>query len=157
MAVPGEYRLQLRAEDEDDRDFLLQLYATTRWDELGPTGWSEAAKLEFLRQQFHCQHLHYHRAFPDAAFDVVSIAEPVGRLYLNRGSGDYHVIDVSLLPQWRNRGVGSQLLQQVQAQARARGCKVSLYVELHSPARKLYERLGFGAVEQGNIRVRMEC
>jgi ribosomal protein S18 acetylase RimI-like enzyme len=157
MAVPSQHPLQLHAAGEDDRDFLLQLYATTRWDELGPTGWSDAAKLDFLRQQFRCQDLHYRKAFPNAAFDVVSIAEPVGRLYLNRGSRDYHVIDVSLLPQWRNRGIGSQLLQQVQAQARAHDCRVSLYVDLHSPARKLYERLGFSAVEPGDIRVRMEC
>src|SRR5688572_31882318 len=62
-----------RAAAEDDRDFLLQLYATTRWDELAPTGWSDAAKLDFLRQQFRCQDLHYRKAFPNAAFDVVSI------------------------------------------------------------------------------------
>ena len=49
--------------------------------------------------------------------------------------------DIALLPAWRGRGLGGRCLQALVDQGRALG----IQVELHNPARRLYERLGFVA------------
>jgi ribosomal protein S18 acetylase RimI-like enzyme len=66
-----------------------------------------------------------------------------GRLWLDEGDDRLHILDIALLPAWRGRGLGTRCLQ---ALAEAAGQRpLSIHVEIHNPARRLYERLGFVA------------
>ena len=60
--------------------------------------------------------------------------------------------DLAVLPEFRGKGVGRQLLQAVERKARELGCcKLTLEVqEDNSPARRLYERFGFADVRYGD-------
>jgi ribosomal protein S18 acetylase RimI-like enzyme len=52
--------------------------------------------------------------------------------------------DLSVIPEYRNRGIGRQLLEAVEGVARSRGCcKITLEVMAENPARRLYEAVGF--------------
>jgi ribosomal protein S18 acetylase RimI-like enzyme len=140
-----------------DEPFLLALYASTREEELAITGWSDREKDAFVRMQFAAQHRHYTTHYPSARFDVVlADGEPAGRLYVDRTPHDLHVIEISIAPAWRNRGIGARLLAELFAEADATGRVTSVYVEIHNPARRLYDRLGFEAVETGPIYLRLE-
>lgn len=77
--------------------------------------------------------------------------EPIGRLYRCVLGGELRVLDIALLPPWRNRGYGSRLLDDILAEATAAGLPVTLYVEAHNPARRLYDRLGFVLIEEGDV------
>ncbi len=57
-------------------------------------------------------------------------------------------ISLALLPEYRNQGLGTRLLETVILQARPRFPGLSLSVVESSPARRLYERLGFQKVGQ---------
>jgi ribosomal protein S18 acetylase RimI-like enzyme len=57
-------------------------------------------------------------------------------------------ISLALLPEYRNQGLGKRLLETVILQARPRFSGLSLSVVADSPARRLYERLGFQKVGQ---------
>jgi ribosomal protein S18 acetylase RimI-like enzyme len=74
-----------------------------------------------------------------------------------RDEHDIRVVDVSLLPEFRARGVGTRLLTAILAEAAAGGQRVTIHVEQHNPARALYERLGFAPVEDLGVYLRMEC
>ncbi len=51
---------------------------------------------------------------------------------------------ICVLPAWRGRGIGRDLLDRVIIAAAARGVdRISLSVEADNPARRLYERSGF--------------
>ena len=69
----------------------------------------------------------------------------VGRLYLNRSSSTWRVIDLALLPEAQGRGLGGALLRIVQAEARAHGADaLDLHVlKTNRRAAALYGRLGF--------------
>lgn len=56
-----------------------------------------------------------------------------------------NIHDLAVLPEYRDRGVGSQLLEAVCRRARDSGCcKVTLEVrEANNAAQRLYRRLGF--------------
>jgi ribosomal protein S18 acetylase RimI-like enzyme len=149
--------IQLRPETDADGDFTRALFVSTRWDELAVAAWPESTKLAFLHDQFRLQRAHYRSAYHDAAFQLILAEdEPIGRLYLHRGATDYRIVDISLLPQWRRRGVGEYLLHSVQVEAGSRHCKVSVHVEINNPAQRLYARLGFRPVEDKGIYLLLE-
>jgi GNAT superfamily N-acetyltransferase len=147
----------LRPVRDDDRDFLFRLYASTREQELAPVPWSAEQKEMFLRQQFDAQSSWWSQQYSDATFNVVEVdGEAGGRLYIHRTPNEYRIIDLALLPAHRARGIGTQLLSEVIAEAERAGTRVSLHVEVFNPARRLYERMGFVPVEDKGVYLLME-
>lgn len=142
--------ISLRAETEVDIPFLRTLYISMRWDELAILiDWSDEQKVAFLESQFDYQRRHYRNAYWDAEFNVVQLdGQDVGRLYLHRGIKDLRIVDVGVLPAFRNQGVGTQLLKGVLAEGDATDKTVSIHVEVFNPAQHLYRRLGFRDVHQ---------
>lgn len=148
--------LRLRPETDDDLPFLQELYRSVRWPELAVTDWSGAQKSAFLAEQFRLQHRSYRTSFPDGQFWIVERAgAPVGRLYLAGAAGALHIVDISLLPEQRNRGCGRALLEAVIA-AKPAHASVTLFVEETNPARRLYERLGFRGGRSDGLYLRMD-
>lgn len=153
LALPAG--LRLRPMVEDDRPFLLQVYASTRSDELALTAWSEPQKADFIAFQFHAQHTHYAHHYHDAEFLVIEReGRAAGRLYLHRGQ-DLRIVDISLLPEARGQGIGSALLRALMDEARASAIPVSIHVERSNPALRLYRRLGFLPVSEHGIYLLM--
>ncbi len=73
----------------------------------------------------------------------MSTGKPIGRLYVLRGEKAHNLIDISLLPEWTGKGIGSRLLDGVLAEADAASLPVTLHAAVNSPARSLYARKGF--------------
>jgi ribosomal protein S18 acetylase RimI-like enzyme len=147
----------LRPETPGDEGFLRAVYAWTRAEELERTPWNDEQKAAFVAMQFEAQRAYYREVYPDAAYDVVVIdGQDAGRLYVARLPEEIRVVDISLLPEFRGRGIGATLLGDVQAEAAASGRKVVIHVEQQNRAKNLYVRLGFVPVEDLGIYLRME-
>jgi ribosomal protein S18 acetylase RimI-like enzyme len=146
LATPGALAaagLRLRRLVAADRPALEALYRLQRWDEFAPLGWPDAARAGFIDSQYDFQDRNYRSAFPGAEFYAIDRdGEVVGRIYLDRGTEALHLLEISLHPDWRGRGLGRALLIQLQAEVRAGAC-LRLSVAEGNPARRLYERLGF--------------
>ena len=70
------------------------------------------------------------------------------RVQPKRPRGAYHIAEIDVDPSFRNRGIGSALLDHAEAEARAGGyARMSLTTTTINPARRLYERHGFRVVE----------
>jgi GNAT superfamily N-acetyltransferase len=142
---------------DEDLPFVEALYASTRTEELARTGWPMTLREHFLRQQHEAQHRHYRASYSGAAWLIVEQAgTPIGRLYLLETEREYLLIDISLLPEMRELGLGKAVISDIVAAARIAGKTVSLHVERTNPARRLYARLGFVQVEDKGIYLRME-
>ncbi|RZJ06664.1 MAG: N-acetyltransferase [Rubrivivax sp.] len=123
-----------------DDSWQLAIYASTRADELVLAGWPPAQCEAFLRQQHEAQQRHYKTHFPRSVCYLILVGDDVaGRLWLDERGERLHILDIALLPAWRGQGVGTRCLRALIGQGRALG----IQVELHNPARRLYERLGF--------------
>jgi GNAT superfamily N-acetyltransferase len=147
----------LRAEADADIDFLRRLYASTRSEELAMTAWSDAEKQAFCDIQFQLQRHHYRTYYPETDWWVLEEhGVPAGRLYLDRQTNTLLVIDIALLPQWRGRGVGTELMLWICAQARAAGKSVTIAVEKFNRAQTLYRRLGFRETSDAEVYWFME-
>jgi ribosomal protein S18 acetylase RimI-like enzyme len=144
--------IELRAVTHTDREFLLTVFSSMRFDEFTGAGLS-AAEIELLiEQQFTMQDRYYRRHYPQARFDVVlSGGVAAGRLYHNWDGDELRVMDIALLPSFRGRGIGARLMHGLIAQAAQRGMAVKLYVERNNPVRSLYIRLGFEKIGENGI------
>ncbi|MGJ0486812.1 MAG: GNAT family N-acetyltransferase [Methylomicrobium sp.] len=142
----------------EDLRFLFEVYASTRLDELALTDWSDQQKTEFLNMQFDAQHLYYQENYRDTEFLVILLDEvPVGRLYLARWPDQIRIVDIALLPSYRNVGIGSKILADIIDDSRIQQKPVRIHVECFNPAQNLYRRLGFVPIGEHGVYVLMEC
>lgn len=142
--------IALRPVTADDQPFLLRVYASTRERELAQVPFSPEQKAAFLAQQFRAQSVHYANHYGDASFDLVEVdGVPAGRLIVARWADRMLIVDVALLDAFRGRGIGTRLLQPLLAEADADGKRISIHVERQNPAQRLYARLGFSPVSDG--------
>jgi ribosomal protein S18 acetylase RimI-like enzyme len=147
----------LRHSTPDDRAHLLAVYSSTRVEELDQVEWPPGAREAFLEMQFAAQDHEYRRLNPHGSFDVIEVdGEPAGRLYVDRRPGDLRIVDIALLPAYRGSGIGGRLVCELQTQAAAEGRIVSIHVEAHNRATRLYERFGFAVAEDLGVYRRME-
>jgi len=147
----------LRPEKAADKDFLFLVFASTRELEMGLVDWSASQKDAFLRQQFLAQYLHYHKHYADADFQIVECeGRPAGRLCVHRQAREIRIVDIALLPEFRGQGLGTQLLEGVLEEGVAAELAVTIHVEKHNPAQRLYQRLGFVPVEDKGVHWLME-
>ena len=154
---PTQQTARLRPATLADREFLVGVYRSTRSEELAVTGWSEAEVGAFVRMQFDLQDRHYADAFPDAERSVVVLGDlPIGRLYVHRGDREIRILDIALLPEFRRRGIGRDLLEAILAEGSRSGRPVRIHVEAGNPALSLYERLGFVHVADEGVYRLME-
>ena len=150
--------LTLRPIRPEDAKFLCALYASTREEELALVLWSTEEKAVFLRMQFEAQHRHYQQHYPNARFDLIlgDGSEPIGRLYVEEWPSQFRLIDIALVPERRNGGLGSRLLRGLMSEAAAAGKALTIHVERFNPALRLYERLGFRKIEDKGVYHLME-
>ena len=142
----------------EDEQFLYRLYASTRQEELAMTVWTDAQKETFLRQQFTAQHKFYMEHFAQATFEILLLnKEAIGRLYVDRRVDEIRIIDIALLPEHRNKGIGSSLLKNLLMEAHETAKPLRIHVEKNNPALKLYDRLGFREIEDKGVYYLMEC
>jgi len=142
----------LRPITMQDMAFLYRVYASTREEEMAAWGWLAPQKEAFLQMQFNAQHAHYQQQFGDASFDLILLdGKAVGRLYLQRQKHELRIIDIALLTEYRDKGIGSALLQGILDQAAQADLPVRLHVEQNNPALRLYRRLGFCEIERQGV------
>jgi ribosomal protein S18 acetylase RimI-like enzyme len=145
--------VSLRPAGPGDEEILHRVYASTRAGDFAGLPWSEAQLTALLRMQSGVQQRAWEAQYPRAERAVVLVdGAPAGRLYVDRSGGEIRLVDVALLPEHRGRGVGERLLRDLCAEADAAGRSIRLHVERRSPARRLYERLGF--IETGGDEIR---
>jgi GNAT superfamily N-acetyltransferase len=149
--------LELRAASPDDERFLCQVYAATRSSELAMVAWTDTEKSAFVEMQFRAQAQYYRDHYPNTSYDVILLdGQGVGRLYVARWSNEIRIVDIALLPASCNRGIGTTLLRQLQAEAQAAAKPLRIHVERFNPALRLYERLGFREIEDKGVYLFME-
>jgi len=156
-ADAGAAGARLREATAGDQDFLCRVYASTRAEELALTDWSEEQKAQFCQMQFTAQDAHYREHYPTAQFSVIERqGVPAGRLFVDRWTREIRIMDIALLPEHRNAGIGTLFLQALMEEARADGKTLSIHVEKFNPALRLYDRLGFRPREDKGVYLLMD-
>lgn len=131
----------------NDEPFLFELYAQTRMNEVASWGWPAEQVSSFLRMQYAMRRQSYAAQYPDAEHRLVVVGgEKAGHILTAVRSGEIVLVDLALMPEFRNRGLGTRLITELQRRAAADGRAVVLQVLAGNPAERLYARLGFKIV-----------
>src|SRR6266550_832148 len=152
-----ERSVTLRFSTPDDQEFLFAVYASTRDEELSLWGWDENQKRAFLEMQFRAQSQQYGLCYPEADNNVIIFADrPVGRFLVDKMGPEITLVDIALLPEYRNRGIGTLLIESLLQEAETLRKNVALQVVRGSAAARLYERLGFTMVGGDAVYLEMK-
>lgn len=139
-----------------DEPFLRELYFSTREDLYGL--FSDPAQMQgLLSMQYTAQALSYDRQFPEARHEIVLLDDqPVGRMIVDLNDDAMWIVDIALLPNSRNQGIGTILLNRRLAECSDRRVPCFLQVLGTNPARSLYERSGFVIQSDDGVRLLMK-
>lgn len=144
--------LELIQATSQHEEFLYHLYISTRIEEVTAWGWDDMTRNCFLNMQWNAQTRYYVNQYPAAEhFVVLFNGQPAGRILTCHEERDIVLIDISLLPEYRNQGIGGSLIKELQAAAESQGEPLRLSVLKTNPAIHLYERLGFLAISENEL------
>ena len=143
------FSIALRPVSPADKEFLLSVYADTREQELSQVQWEEGQKEAFVRWQFERQDEEYNQRYPNARYEMILVdGVPAGRIWIGVDDKQIRLLDIALLQQFQNRGVGTHLLRQLIAEANeAKKPLRHMVFMLNDNAFRFYERLGFVTIE----------
>lgn len=149
--------VQLRPVEEKDISFIETVYRTTREEELKLTNWNEHQKNAFITMQSMAQLAEYKKKFPGASYQVIRFnKKDAGRFYTWEDYDEIRLIDITLLPQFRGRGIGNFLLGELIKRSNRVQKKISLHVDPVNPALQLYLLLGFVHIKNNGRYFYME-
>lgn len=150
MLLPKGGTVELRPVTPADDEFLVSVYAASRADELVQLPWNDEQKTAFVRWQFGLQRNEYEATYPNQEHSVILVDDqPAGRIWISRGDDQTRLLDIALLDEFQNRGVGTVLLRRLIDEAiRTNKPLRHMVFVLNADAKRFYERLGFVVIEE---------
>jgi ribosomal protein S18 acetylase RimI-like enzyme len=146
----------LRAATPGDEPFLFDLYQASRAPELKAVGWTEEQISDFCQMQYRILTTQHAKTYAGAIDEIVQRGDRrIGRLKVLESDERLLLVDIALMPEFRGRGIGTKLLEQLTNRACTTRKPVVLHALITSPARRLYERMGFQTVASENGYVEM--
>ena len=140
-----------------DEAFLFRLFCSAQEDKFDSLRLPPDEKEHLLRMEFTAQCRQYCSQYPNADFDLVmNNGIPVGNFYAQYAPDEFVLIDISLLPEHRNSGIGTQLVRDLIAEANAVGRPLHAHVLKQNPAWRLWQRLGFRQVGDDGVYLKIE-
>jgi len=139
--------ISLRPIRPEDEPFLFGLYVIT-WEEgLESFSWEGADKADeasLLRLNFKAHQHHYATISPKAEQMIILLdGRPAGSLIVIRARKEIRLAEIVLVPEYRNRGIGGALIEELAGEAGKSGLPLRLHVAKFNRAIRLYRRLGF--------------
>jgi len=139
-----------------DEAFARKLFQEERGAQFAPLGLNGAMLTALLDQQYRAQQAGYRAAFPQAErFVIEHRGKAAGQLMTalveSAGELTLHLIDITVSTDARGRGIGIDVVAALEQAACASGAiRFQLAVlDGNEAARRLYQRLGFIAVDAG--------
>lgn len=149
--------LTLRPLTSEDEPFLLELFKSSRGDDLRELGWDETRIDEFLEMQYQAQRTFDEEDHGKAVDQLILWAgNRAGRLLVESSQTEIRCIDLALLPEFRNLGLGTILMKRLQQEAATSRKPLRLQVIRYNRAIGLFERLGFVRTSETGTHFQME-
>lgn len=149
--------VSLRAATPDDAAFMELVYKSSRGDDLRGLGWDENRIDEFLAMQYEAQRTIEGQDHQQAMDQVILFyGKPVGRLLVDSRDQEIRCLDLAVLPDFRNQGVGTATIRRLQDQAAKSRRSLRLQVIRFNRALNLFERLGFVRTSETGSHFQLE-
>ncbi len=146
-----------RAATAQDDDFLFVLFKAVRSEDFVLVSATPAQIESLLRMQYAGQKQTYGTQYPGGNRIVLLEGRPIGRIWLFQGPAGHHLVDISLLPEYRNCRIGAALVTEAATAARAAGVSLccSVAVTNHGSLR-FHQRHGFRITSRDELYYHLE-
>lgn len=142
----------LRDGTEADEPFFFRVFAENKAREFDALSLSGERLQPLLVMQYRARCAGYVSSHPEARQLVIEVGHtPVGQILLSEGPSSIQIVDIAIVPKHQARGLGTAVLIAMQARADSQAKKLRLQVVPHSPAHRLYDRLGFIVTASGTM------
>ena len=148
----------LREVVDTDAPFLFHLFCAVRGPEYEPMSLAPDQLQMLLQMQFRAQTASYEAQYPASDHDIVMVdGTAAGRTLVHRSPSQFVLADISLLPQYRNRGIGTALVSQLIEDARDAGAPLACSVAVsNAGSLRFHQRLGFRVMKQDEVYYELE-
>jgi ribosomal protein S18 acetylase RimI-like enzyme len=134
----------LRPATKQDIPFMFRLrYLTMKPFFESTHGWNDTEEFEKAADEL------------NNAKIVIAEKEKAGIIKVIPKPCELHLHQIQLLPEFQKKGIGTELLKKTIEQSENLQLPLSLFVITHSPAKLLYDRLGFVITEEHKHHCRM--
>jgi ribosomal protein S18 acetylase RimI-like enzyme len=135
----------------------MSVYASTRRDEMELWGWNPAQQHAFVSMQFEARNRYYASTFSATIESVILLGDiPIGSMILWGSVDELRLVDISILPEHRNHGFGTELITNLILDSKLRKLPLRLSVLRGNRAIHVYERLGFVITGGDDVYLEME-
>lgn len=149
--------ITLRPALPDDAPFLFEVYASSRGDDLIAIGWEAEPIRTFLETQYAAQQVFLKNDYPQTDDSIIMLeSERIGRIVVLRSEREIRLVDIALLPQYRNTGIGTHLVRGLMGEARQLQLPFRLQLIRSNPAVALFEELGLVRTGETGSHYQME-
>ncbi|MGA3026825.1 MAG: GNAT family N-acetyltransferase [Bryobacteraceae bacterium] len=150
--------LAVRPALPQDEIFLYELYVALRGPLFAHAPITPAQREHLLRMQFRAQISSYTQQFPNSCYHVVLLdSKPVGRLWVAPGGDALLLVDIAIHPGVQSKGLGTVLVQRLQADAQQAKLPIRSTVDRFNPGSlRFHQRLGFRIVREDLMNFYME-
>lgn len=118
----------------------MKAYVEQTWGK-----WDDSDQAERFRQNFDPLHVHI----------IVFDGQDAGLLHVERSPEEINLVNIQIAPEFQNRGLGTEVMHALLAEARRDRLPLRLQVMKVNPARRLYERIGFAVVGETDTHYQM--
>jgi len=139
--------IERRLANSDDFNFLYQLKKKALKEYISKTwGWDEEWQKKYFIQNFK----------PDKIQIITISGEKIGCISVLEENLCYFLSLIELLPEYQNKGIGTQLIKELILKANESNKCVKLHVlKVNTEAQILYKRLGFSIQEESETHLKM--
>ncbi len=136
----------------EDEGFLYALFQSVRGPEFSRLALAPELLEQLLRMQYAGQQQTYAAQYPEGDQVILLEGAPIGRIWLYRGAREHWLVDISLLPEHRNRGIGGALVAHAAGEARAARVPLRSSVAVTNlGSLRFHQRLGFTVTGQDEV------
>ena len=149
--------ISLRATEPEDDPFLFEVYASSRGEDLATMGWEAEPIRTFLETQYSAQKVFLKNDYPDTDDRIILLGgERIGRMVVLRNEREVRLVDIAIMPQYRNAGLGTHLVRELMSEAARLGVPFRLQLIRSNPAVALFEELGMIRTGETGSHYQME-
>ena len=150
--------LAVRPALPQDEVFLYELYVAIRGPEFAQAPITAAQREHLLRMQFQAQLSSYTQQFPNSCYHLVLLdGKPVGRFWVAPGEDAFLLVDIAIHPNVQSKGLGTALVQRLQAEAQRTKLPIRSTVDRFNPGSfRFHKRLGFSVQREDLLQYYME-
>jgi ribosomal protein S18 acetylase RimI-like enzyme len=149
--------ISVRCARREDEALLFALFAAEKAAEFAAIGLPEVQYRPLLEMQYRGRAMTHSVRYPEAEDWIVCAPDgtALGGYLLAKTSQEARLMDLAVLPQWRGRGIGTRVLLDLMTRSATAGVPLKLQVMKGNRAVRLYARLGFQVVGEGEITCEM--